>query len=313
MSREIRRVPFDFDWPLNKVWHGYLMPRRLVDETPCPANCSNGYSDHAKALRDLWYGHSPFDPATTGSVALTSSTPAVRAFAERNVARSPEYYGQGEDVIVREAARLAELWNSQWSHHLTDEDVAALVRAGRLRDLTDTWTRGEGWKPKIPSVIPTAAEVNEWSLYGLGHDGINESIVVRARCELDGQPVECPACSGHGSLEAFPCQRAEADAWQATPPPNGDGWQMWETVSEGSPVSPVFATAEDLAQWLTTAEGGKNAGPSRRPMTIEQARGFVEAGWAPSFFGNAGGLHDGAAYVGTEAAVGKLFEQDGKS
>lgn len=29
----------------------------------------------------------------------------------------------------------------------------------------------------------------------------------------------------------------------------GDGWQLWETTSEGSPQSPVFATADELAEW----------------------------------------------------------------
>ena len=27
-------------------------------------------------------------------------------------------------------------------------------------------------------------------------------------------------------------------------------WQMYETVSEGTPISPVMATAEELARWL---------------------------------------------------------------
>ena len=29
MSREIKRVPVDFDWPIDKTWHGYLIPQRL--------------------------------------------------------------------------------------------------------------------------------------------------------------------------------------------------------------------------------------------------------------------------------------------
>ena len=32
-------------------------------------------------------------------------------------------------------------------------------------------------------------------------------------------------------------------------PPSGDGYQLWETVSEGSPMTPVFAAPEELAQW----------------------------------------------------------------
>lgn len=32
-------------------------------------------------------------------------------------------------------------------------------------------------------------------------------------------------------------------------PPKGEGWQMWENTSEGSPVSPVFKTPEELAKY----------------------------------------------------------------
>ena len=33
--------------------------------------------------------------------------------------------------------------------------------------------------------------------------------------------------------------------------PEGPGWQMWENMSEGSPISPVFETPEALARWLS--------------------------------------------------------------
>lgn len=32
-------------------------------------------------------------------------------------------------------------------------------------------------------------------------------------------------------------------------PPTGDGYQMWETTTEGSPKSPVFATLDELCSW----------------------------------------------------------------
>lgn len=60
----------------------------------------------------------------------------------------------------------------------------------------------------------------------------------------------CPTCQGYGTVERYAGQRAEADAWEPTDPPTGEGWQMWETTSEGSPISPVFGTAEELAEWL---------------------------------------------------------------
>ncbi len=62
-------------------------------------------------------------------------------------------------------------------------------------------------------------------------------------------------------------------------PPEGSGWQMWETVSEGSPVSPVFETAEELARWLAD-----NIGPSDVTYGIPYDRwlGMIKVGIAPS-------------------------------
>lgn len=140
---------------------------------------------------------------------------------------------------------------------------------------------------------------------GLGSRGMgSDHKIYQAIAKAAGLPKfgHCATCDGQGGLEAYPGQRAGADAWESTEPPAGDGWQLWETVSEGSPISPVFPDAEQLAQWLTTEDACW--GVMSRPMTIEQARGFVGAGWAPSMIGNAGGMHDGATYIGTEEALG---------
>lgn len=37
-------------------------------------------------------------------------------------------------------------------------------------------------------------------------------------------------------------------------PPEGIGFQCWETTSEGSPISPVFASMEELCEWLAKNE-----------------------------------------------------------
>jgi hypothetical protein len=55
------------------------------------------------------------------------------------------------------------------------------------------------------------------------------------------------------------------------------GWQLYETVSEGSPLSPVCATKDELAAWLSSPA----AGDERR--SPEVAAKFVAEGWAPSF------------------------------
>lgn len=301
MSREIRRVPRGFNWPLKEVWTGYLLPEWL--QAPSCSDCEGyGHSPYARHIRDLWYGYRPFSPAKTGSTFLTPQTPKVRAFAERNVASSPRFYGDGERAIVREAARLADLWNGMLCHHLDQEDVDALTDAGRLMEFTHTWTTGEGWKPREPAYRPSAAEVNEWSLDGIGHDAINQMIVTRARCERVGEPEACATCGGHGSIEAFTGQRALAEDgdWQIDPP-TGEAWQVWETTSEGSPCSPAFDTRDELiAHLMSDQYSGFGGIPS--PLTREQAEAFVDA---RSSLGSLVVTGDGRMING-DAAVGEL-------
>lgn len=295
MSREIFRVPLDFDYPLNKVWFGYLMPKRL-HENPCP-DCKNGHSEHAEFLWAIWYGNEPFHPISTGSTRLTAETPAVRAFAERNVNQSPDlYWGGDEGAIVREAQRLASMWNGQWCHHLNQDDVDALIAAGRLMDFTHTWSRETGWQPVVPTPTVTAVEVNEWSLRTSGHDDLNASAVIRARCKQDDMPYECATCGGEATIEAYPGQRAEAEAWEPTEPPTGEGWQLWTTVNEGAPISPVFATAEELAGWMSDPGRGRDWVP------FDAAMKFIGEGWAPSGMEtSSAGFVSGVEYVGFHA------------
>lgn len=293
MGREIKRVPVDFDWPIDELWHGFLRPDKY-DEIPCTA-CKNGHSAHAQDLYDLWYGHLPFHPASTGSRPFRADHPVVRARAERNAAHAPEYYGTSEAALVREAERLAKLFNGAMSHHLTQADVDALVEAGRLMDFTHTWTKGVGWQKIEPPVTPTAAQVNEWSLDGLAHDSVNAWIVVRARCERDGFPTECERCGGHGSTEAYEGQRAEADAWEPTPVPTGDGWQLWSTTTEGRPISPVFAEGDALARWMST----NPCGFAGSTPSLETAMKWVHGdGWSPSMVGTSAGVVDGITFMG---------------
>lgn len=56
-------------------------------------------------------------------------------------------------------------------------------------------------------------------------------------------------------------------------------YQMYETVSEGTPLSPHFATKEELARWLATNKDYWGKGP----VDYATAQRFVEAGWVPSF------------------------------
>jgi hypothetical protein len=168
MGREIKRVAMDFSWPIGKTWDGYLNPfsSQSID---CPDCEGSGSSPEARLLGDKWYGKVPFKPEDRGSVPFTVNDPPVRAFAERNV---KDFYGSNEHAVIQEAQRLCDLFNESWMHHLNEDDVAALIKAGRLMDFTHTWSNG-AWTLKDPLCIPTPKEVNDWSISTFGHDSCN--------------------------------------------------------------------------------------------------------------------------------------------
>lgn len=55
-------------------------------------------------------------------------------------------------------------------------------------------------------------------------------------------------------------------------------FQVYETVSEGTPVTPPFATKEEIVEYLST----KGSFWDDTPWDRESAKRFVGDGWAPS-------------------------------
>ena len=128
-----------------------------------------------------------------------------------------------------------------WHSLITQDEVLALINHGRLRN----------FQTAQPDGIPTADEVNEWDQTARGfngHDGINAWILLQTRAERTGVWGFCLTCDGKNTIGTEEQIKAH-DSWKPTQPPRGRGWQLWETVSEGSPISPVFRTPEDLAHW----------------------------------------------------------------
>lgn len=69
-------------------------------------------------------------------------------------------------------------------------------------------------------------------------------------------------------------------------------WQVYETVSEGTPVSPPFATREELIEYLV--KHGDFWGQGAKPYSRAAAEAFVkENGWAPSMMMAGGVLKEG--------------------
>lgn len=103
--------------------------------------------------------------------------------------------------------------------------------------------------------------------------------------------------------------------WESTPPTN-EGYrpewdkkdmtwfQIYETVSEGTPVTPPFETKEELIDYLV--ENGDFWCQSRGSVapTRNQAEGLVNGGWAPSGMMMNGVMHD--AYQSMDVKDTKL-------
>jgi uncharacterized membrane-anchored protein len=76
---------------------------------------------------------------------------------------------------------------------------------------------------------------------------------------------------------------------------------MYETTSEGTPLSPAFATAEELAAWL--ADNGASAFAGQT-ATYEQWLATCRSGSAPSMVLDVGGMQSGVAFVGRVGSHG---------
>lgn len=249
MGREIKRVPLDFAWPLDKPWAGFINPHYDQHCKECPFCDGEGYSTEGKKIADTWYDLDNFN---------------VKWRYNYNVGRDgkPAKHPPWQIIGISQA----------WCHDLTQDEVDALIAEERLTDFTHKFTK-EGWEEREPKPVVLAAQVNEWSHHGFGHDAINRNICIRARCKRLGIEPYCTTCKGHGTIWDSPENKKRAEEWERQEPPTGEGWQVWETVSEGSPVSPVFVLPEDLVSYLVEEEH----------YTLPAATAFVkDGGWVPS-------------------------------
>lgn len=172
--------------------------------------------------------------------------------------------------------------HGRWCNSITQDEVQALVDADRLYDFTSHFVPGKGWQPNDPPTMPSAEQVNEWNQRGFGHDAINRWILIETRAKRLGIYGKCKWCDGEGSLWPSDEYRKLSDEWERIDPPVGEGWQVWETVSEGSPITPVFATREALVDHLVEGGDGWDRKRGEAGWSRDNAESFVGDGWAPS-------------------------------
>ncbi len=114
------------------------------------------------------------------------------------------------------------------------------------------------------------------------------------------------AADWHAGYAAFKPDDICKHYWEYANTPDEDGYmyyappdpetlthfQMYETTSEGTPISPVFASVEELARWL--ADTGASAF-GRMTATYEEWLATCKRGWAMSAAIGPNGLTSGVA------------------
>ena len=208
----MKRVPMDFDWPLGRVWKGFLNP---YEGCKCPwcydekERESLGYTKEAREYKRQFYGfqmgwdykQNPYD-------LNLSYCPQAKPYRLERW----EY-----DFIVSN-----EKCRSIYFGNLTDSEIPP------FEQMTDYLLRTQ--RSRV-----------------LGGDAAY--YLMMEHCRRLGTTDCCPHCEGTGLVWQTEEVHRLHDEWERIEPPTGDGYQLWETTSEGSPSSPVFATFDELCEW----------------------------------------------------------------
>lgn len=174
----------------------------------------------------------------------------------------PHCEGTGQNPATKQ---LADDWydfantGRRWCSKITDVEVEALVKGGRLRDLMDVncfydeeigkwigWINGEKQEIEKP-VFPTAEAVNRWNDgKGIGHDAINRWICVDARAKHLGVYGHCEHCVD-GRIYDEPEARVALQLWMLHPRKGCSRGVYIETIEEHE-LPEVFAYLKEAAQ-----------------------------------------------------------------
>ena len=294
MGRELKRVPLNFNWELNKVWKGYINPYYQLSYD-CPKCEGTGYSQEYELLQCLWYQHLHADIFKW--LKFIKDSNLEEFIKPKMLARclstgffnNAEYHGISmedleplRDVIfdsefelykniiaIRPLNSILDRLIDQyarvgWGNNLDEEDIQVLLDEDSLREFTRVPINeeqikiveekvkkgGNNWLPFNNGYIPTPEEVNRWSRRGFGHDSSNSWYVIRAKLKKFGyENYTCTNCGSEGRLWNSEKDKENYENWEDYDPPEGEGYQLWENVSEGSPQSPVFQKFEDLCEW----------------------------------------------------------------
>jgi len=95
----------------------------------------------------------------------------------------------------------------------------------------------------------------------------------------NGNMSGCESCRRFAKIKGLEMTSYNCPIIKELEPPTGEGWQMWENVTEGSPISPVFETPEELAHWLADSNA---SACGHDGATYQQWLNMIKKGWCPS-------------------------------
>lgn len=136
-------------------------------------------------------------------------------------------------------------------------------------------------------------------------DKIEEWITDRELWKKGEHPDQRLESARSYTYEAYRSSAPQPEDYRPKWAPEEATWfQVYETVSEGTPCSPPFATKAEIVEWLvkhgdTWDKGGTvRSNPYAAPWHRKVAEAFVQHEWAPSMV-----IHHGVIQTGAEALV----------
>lgn len=253
MNRELRRVPLDFDWPIDKVWKGYVNPHDCPD---CPdPNCAFGYTRSGYWLKNMIWMHflHAVDDMHHGKIHPwrvercvyndVYPTGGIEPFLERLSAGDGTPVQNAANTII-DLAGLDRTWGT------VDGEPTSARKV--LEDFLDTLlSRGTRWhEPILPSgdIVELCTKLVGNGSSPFGYSDLDAHRLIDKLSKKLGFKEKwrtCKTCKGKASIPS-----KEYKKWKPFEPPKGKGYQLWETISEGSPITPVFSTKEALLDYL---------------------------------------------------------------
>ena len=265
MGRELRRVPLDFNWPLNQIWGGYYTPFHSKECNKCRGT---GYSPKVKELADTWYDYQ--NPGGGWEYQLTQDevdflVKEGRLFDFTRKLVKGEGWVEDPDKPHPTAERV-NAWarESRMGHDAINRCLCIEARAKRLLglDKKDPGFRCLKCNGHGCIYTPQTGKLCYDTLVKFIND--DEHFKKAQEWEAKGHPsdmeeflaAKIAVANATETLPLYICDQVylalAANCWQFDEPPKGEGFQLWETTSEGSPISPVFKTLDDLAEWCAS-------------------------------------------------------------